>query len=254
MPHPVLWISWIVSALWFFAVAVMAKRHLGAALLYALAGPLVWSAVALSINFIPKLVPFADLPFLTLMDMPYFFFLDAIPSAFIVFWLGLRLKTAIDNPSGRLGRYGRRRETAAAPKTENTEATAGGLDVRSIVKSIAAVCVLYAVGSALSYGLDSYDVEFIKWVDFRWPMHLGSLIGFALAAQWLRRRMFVSLGIVFLSSYLLTGIYEELWRRVVWGAGYDWGYHVWTLPQWLASLAIGVVIGRVLAKRPWLRS
>ena len=111
MPHPVLWISWIASALWFFAVALLAKRHVGAALRYALPGQLVWMAVALNINVIPKLNPFADLPLLTFMDMRDFYFLDAVPSAVIVFWLGLRLQSAISNPAGRLSPYGWRSET-----------------------------------------------------------------------------------------------------------------------------------------------
>jgi hypothetical protein len=253
MPHPVLWISWIVSALWFFAVALMAKRHVGAALVYALLGPLVWMAVALSINVIPKLIPFAGLPLLTFMDMRYFFFLDVIPSAAIVFWLGLQLKRTITDSSSQLSRYGRRSETVAAPKSEDTETRTAGLDVRTLMQSVAVVTVLYVIGSALSYGLED-DLAFLNVTDFRWPMHLGTLVGFALVAPSFKRRLLLSFGIVFVCSYLLTGIYEELWRRIVWGAGYDWGYHVWTLPEWLVSFVIGAVLGRTLAKRSWRRS
>ncbi len=253
MPHPVLWISWIFAALWFFTVALMAKRHVGAAILYALLGPLAWFAVALSINVIPKLIPLADLPLLTFMDMPYFFFLDALPSAAIVFWLGLRLKSTIEDPSSRLSRYGRSSETVVAPKSEDTETRAASLDVRMLMQSVAVVTVLYCIGSALSYGLED-DLPFLNVVDFRWPMHLGSLVGFAIVAPRFRQRLLLNLGIVFVCSYLLTGIYEELWRRVAFGAGYDWGYHLWTLPEWLVSLAIGAVFGKTLAGRSWRRS
>jgi hypothetical protein len=253
VPHPILWISWIVSAIWFFAAASMAKRRISVAVLYALAGPLVWSAVALTINFVPKLIPFAGLPFLTLMDMPYFFFFGAIPSGVAVFWMGLRLKKVLNEPSNRLSRYGRRSETVAIPDSLN-QLTNSGFDMRAIVKGVAAVTMLYAIGSALSYGLDSYDIAFVKWVNFRWPMHLGALIGFVFVGLWVKQRLLLSLGIVFVCSYLLTGIYEELWRRVIWDGGYMWSYHVWTLPEWLATLILGAILGRALAKRRGQRS
>ena len=116
------------------------------------------------------------------------------------------------------------------------------------MKSIAVVTALYVVGSALTYSLED-NLEFLKLVDSRWFMHLGTLIGFAQVASWLGRRALVGLGIVFVCSDLLTGMYEALWRRLISGAGYDWGYHIWTLPEWLPSLVIGAVLGQLLAKR-----
>ena len=52
--------------------------------------------------------------------------------------------------------------------------------------------------------------------------------------------------LVFALSFFATALYEELWRRVAWNAGYIWGYHGFTLPFWVMAFLVGGLAGLLM--------
>lgn len=105
---------------------------------------------------------------------------------------------------------------------------------------IAVVVLFYIGGSALHWSTGAG-----RFTDFRLPQHLASLFGFIFAACLAKRLIIVHMILVFGVSYILCGLYEDVWRQLFWGSGYIWDYHWWTLQFWAVAFIIGTVIGRV---------
>lgn len=113
--HPTLVLGLVGSFLWFFGVAVAARRTIGVALLCAVLGLAEWFALLFVFNVIPKIVPFADLPLLAFMGMRYFVVFGLLPASLLVFLSGIWLKSALTNPASRLGKIGKRAPASASP-------------------------------------------------------------------------------------------------------------------------------------------
>ncbi|MCU0924316.1 MAG: hypothetical protein MUF16_29185 [Burkholderiaceae bacterium] len=112
--HPTLVIGLVGSFLWFFSVAIAAKRNIAVAMLYAIVGLAEWFALLFVFNVAPKIIPFADLPFLAFMDWHYFVILGLVPASLIVYLSGIWLKHALKDPSSLLGRAGKRADKPPA--------------------------------------------------------------------------------------------------------------------------------------------
>lgn len=122
--HPTLVLGLVGSFLWFFGVAVSARRTIGVVLLYAVIGLAEWFALLFVFNVIPKAVPFADLPLLAFMDMRYFVLFGLVPASFLVFLSGIWLKSALTDSSSVLGRFG-----IQADKTSASPAAGRAVDI-----------------------------------------------------------------------------------------------------------------------------
>ena len=123
----------------------------------------------------------------------------------------------------------------ASPLPADAVTQPSGFDLGRTLLGALAVTLCYIGGSALHWttGLG-------KLGDVRLPQHLASIAGFWIAARLVRGRFMGSMLLVFAIGFLLTGVYEEAWRRVLWNAGYVWGYHTFTLPFWAVAFAIGL--------------
>jgi hypothetical protein len=108
MPHPALVLGVVGSFLWFLAVGMSGKRHLGMALLLGVFGSVEWLALLLALNEVPRMLPFADFPRLSFMDTPYWVLLGMIPASVLVVLSGIWLKRALTTSSSLLGTFGKR--------------------------------------------------------------------------------------------------------------------------------------------------
>lgn len=120
---------------------------------------------------------------------------------------------------------------------------AKGQKMPAFLTSVAVVLVLYALGSVFSYAIGVGNIQ-----DFHLPIHLATLFGFVFVAKTAPTRWVVHVALVLVVSFLLAGAYEALWRIAIYGKGYVFGYHLWTLQWWLVAATIGMLLGRTVFK------